>query len=435
MEKSSADSVNKIESIKTGLKSTIEGETPLDRIAFSVARSIIKEPELSPEIKDKLVAVARAWGDYVRENNVVSDDLFSVRFHIGRFAQQYFRTPESRNLELISTSIDSLTMPSGELFKEHIKNIAGGDIFNNPNVALYGGVCRLALKLLAVEQGKVKGSDAEELIKAELPINDVDIILNKKAVTGEGQFSADLAGTRIVDDIETNMQGVLQNTDCTFNQSVIFNGKLYYAQEALDDACTGTITFTNKEDALFGAEIDVLKDGKKYINKKGLYRAFAYLLRGKAKQFPIYKENLELEVPNMERYWIILLVIKIISMKDRSKRNIAIENWFNLAKKLGATKEQTPKDFLQELLIKLPDMKPIVVGKGITSDDKFESQIRWLAKKLVNRSIYRITNPDGDMPIQGMSNEKVVVDGKFLGGEHHNTQELLDFIDGLKNSA
>lgn len=424
---------NQFEALKTRLKSTTE-QVPLDKIAFLVARSIIQENGLDPEIKDKLITVARAWGEYVNANNVISDDLFSVRWHIGRFAQQYFRTPEFLKIELKSASIDSLKMPSGQLFTEHIKKMAGDNVFDNPDVALFGGVCRLALKLLAVKQGKVTGADAEELINAELPINDVDIILNKRAVTSEGQFNADLAGTRIVNDIATDMQSVLQNSDCTFNQSIIHGSKLYYAEGALEDASNGTIVFTNKEDALFGAEVDVLKDGKKYINRKGLYRAFAYLLRGKAKQFPIHKENLELEVPLMERYWIILLVIKILSMKDETKRNRAINNWFNLAKKLKTTDVQTPKDFLQELLFKLPDMRGIVAGKGQISDDKFESQVRWLAKKLVNQSIDKITNPDGNMSIQSMSDEQVVINESFFGNERHNTQELLDFIDSLKDT-
>lgn len=410
-------------------------DAPLEDVTIAVARAVAGERTMTPDMRKELVACARAWADYAQANDVQADDLFSIRWHIERFAQDYFNTRELPELQLLSEPIDSLTLPSGELLTDRIKSMAGDEALKNPQVAIFGGVSRTALKLLAVQQGKVPPEEAKELLAPELPMHDVDIVLNKAAVTGKGQFGADVAGTRIVGDIKTEMTTVLRNIDCTFNQSLIYDGNIYYSQEAMDDVIAGVVRFIDKEDALFGAEVDQLPDGKQFINKRGLYRAFAFLLRGKAKEFPIHKDNLEAEMPSMDRYWVILLSVKILPMKDAAQRNQAIERWFTLAKKLGATDAASPKDFLAKLLEAHPEMMRLLTRQESVPEQKFDSQVRWLASKLINRAVTQATNPDGQPPLQGMSDEQVIIDKNYLEGEPSNVGELLEYVEKLKGSA
>lgn len=422
------------ESTRIALKSATEG-VELPGAALSVAKAVAQEKALSLEARRELISTVRAWTDYARENEVKENDLFSVRWHLEQFAQGHFNTKETTDLEILSAPIKSLELPSGESFKSYVQGIAGEGIFDDPNVAIFGGTSRTALKLYGAEQAHLDLESTQKLLDSELPLNDVDIILNKSAVTGDSRFTADLAGTRIVNDIQQDMQELLQNIDCTFNQSLIHEGKLYFTQEALNDAREGIVRFTDKEDALFGAEVEVLPDGKKYINRKGLYRAFAFLLRGKAEKFPIHKDNLASEIPHMGRYWVVLLMVKLLPMKDDVKRRKAASRWFNLAKKLEATTASTPREFLQELLVQHPEMQSLVAGRGKTSETKFDSQVRWLAGKLVDRAVDSATGQNQKPPLPGMSDDVVVIDESHFEGGGEGVEELLNYISGQKDAS
>ncbi len=81
-------------------------------------------------------------------------------------------------------------------------------------------------------------------------------------------------------------------------------------------------------------------------------------------------------------------------LKSTIEKEASLDKIGSLVKKLGATIASTPKDFLQELLTKLPEMNEIVAGKEKKEEVKFESQVRWFTSKLVDRSVDRITNPE-----------------------------------------
>ena len=304
----------------------------------------------------------------------------------------------------------------------------GYDIVDNPDTALFGGVARIALKLRAAQQAGMTKDEVFSLISPELPASDVDIIMNRSAVASTGQYNADLAGTRIVGDIEKDMHEVLANVDLTFNQTMAWQGKIYYTQQALDDARTGTVRFTEKEDALFGAESFLLEDGKRYINRKGFYRAFAFLLRNKARAFPVYKDNLDREASNIGRYWIILLSQKILPIKDIGRQARAISDWFNLSRKLGAAKQRTPDAFLMDLLAQFPEGKDLLFKHYQTPEAKFEDQVRWLSRKLIKRALTTTVDPDGPNRLSGMSDEQIVIDRAFYRGPQRDQTGLLKYI-------
>ena len=129
-----------------------------------------------------------------------------------------------------------------------------------------------------------------------------------------------------------------------------------------------------------------------------------------------------------------LLIKKIISVDDIHKRCLAIDNWFNCAKKLGVTTTLNPKDFLEELLFKFPEAKQNILDQKSLLFYNFEIWPRFFAKRVIDNIVVEMFMRLGDNGmIQGMSNEMVTIDQNFFRGKHHNTEELLDFIDSFKN--
>jgi len=419
-------STTQVESIKKRLLSSFSKKG-----VTSILLEVMRLPDFSLLGKYKFITTFFILKEYILKYDAVNEDSFFVYLQNGYPSSWYIFSPKHGNLNIFSTPINSLRMPSGELFVSYIRKITGDDVFDDKNVGLYGGIPRLALKLLAKEQGKITGFFAEELISSELPVNDVDIMVNMYSFTGLSKFNETPSWAIIVNNIEEEIQSILQTRDCSLNQVLIYNSKLYYTQKALNDVSVGVIDFISRDR---GDAVCILKSGKKYIKKEGLYRALGYILRGKAKKFLIYKENLLLEVPRMEEYWIILLIKKIVTMEDQTKRVTAIENWFNCAKNIGATKAKCPKDFLQELLLKFPTAKKNILQEEIPSCYNFEVEPQQFIKKCISRLVDMSVHLEGEVYIQDMSDEQITIDEKFLQGPHHNTQELLYFLAELKNN-
>lgn len=407
-------------------------DVPLDTIASQVIDTIAHDNKLTREMKKELLSAVRAWANYVEAHDVKTDDLFAIRWHIEQFAHEFFHAPDNEPLELLSTPVDSLILPNRQSYVQFVKNAAGRDVIHDPDTAFFGGVARIALKLhggllAEMDQRKIHG-----LISPELPVSDIDIIINRAAVSSKGQLNADLAGTRIVGDIASDMQEVLSNIDCTFNQALVWQGMLYFTAQGLEDARAGVVRLTDREDALFGSDTTILDDGKQYIRQKGFYRGFSFLLRRKASVFPVYKENLDREARNIGRYWVILLSQKLLPIADKTFKERAIRDWFNLAKRLGVTTKNAPHTFLEELLDKFPETRSILFKEYESPDEKFDNQARWLARKLIKRALGKATARAENPPLSGMSDQQIHIDSSFYRGPHHNAKKLLQYIEKEK---
>jgi hypothetical protein len=79
----------------------------------------------------------------------------------------------------------------------------------------------------------------------------------------------------------------------------------------------------------------------------------------------------------------VLLSRKGGKMKDKRKLDTAVSNWFFVAKAVGSTKALTPLDFLEELLVKYPEMSRY----GKEDDFNENAQVRWLVSKLAGSAI------------------------------------------------
>ena len=401
----------------------------LEDMPITIARSIADEKQLNFKARKQAFVLVRKWVDFSKKYNVNPEDQRSLRYHFGKFCQQEFNTREQILVTPKVESIESLTLPDGENYSDFINRIAGRNIVDEPSVAVYGGVARVGLKLLAMQHGA-----PIDILDNELPVSDIDIILERQATSTSSTFNADLAGTRVVEDLTQEIPYILTNVDCNFNQSIIRNGELYYTEEAYADVVSGAIHFSDKEDALFGSETDETENGEQYINRGGLYRAFNFLIQGKAKSLSINKENLELEVPKMQNYWGVLLFVKILPIKDEQKRSACLFRWFALAKNLKATQASSPEDFLQELFETSEAVKGFVRNdRGSAKESTSLDQIKRLVSKIVDRGV------DHMLPKQAKpaftSNETVTVDKTYLEGKNFDEKKFLEYLQQLKMSG
>lgn len=410
---------------------------PFQDMAIAAAEVVARDPELPIEKKRYLLEIVRAWSEYAEENLVLPGDHDLIRWHLDQFAQRYFGPEHAEVPEVLESSIDGLTVPTGESFSEYVNTLAGENIVDNPGRGVYGGVSRLALRMLAASS-EGAADESYEGVNVDFPPSDLDIIRTKEDVQRQSGLlgAAELVGTKIVPDFPGSIPGLLAEVDFSINQSVVHEGKLFYTEQALEDIRTGTLRFSDKKNGLFSAGTETLPDGRQFVNRVGLYRAFSFLLRGKARQLPIHTDNLSYEAPLLGRYWLIILYLKLYPIKDEARRETAVSGWFNLAKRLRVTDKETPDDFLMELDTEYPEMRSLLKPKQEQlSHEEMEAQARYLAGKLINRSVDSVLTPDAKNSLPGMSDEMTVIDRDFIWSERHDVGKALSSIESMRDSV
>ena len=70
-------------------------------------------------------------------------------------------------------------------------------------------------------------------------------------------------------------------------------------------------------------------------------------------------------------------------MSNPEKRDTAVIQWYEIAKKIGSTNTESPLAFLAEIKEKFPEIN----GANFTNDSDFdtEKQVKWIINKLLNR--------------------------------------------------
>ena len=363
------------QTIKNALRNT-KNDADIFKALQNTVRSLAKT--IGPEQTQLLLMHLRNWHVFIKDKPH-AHNIFEMRHYIQKFAQETLGNTKSR-IKLFSVSINHLSH-NGRLFKEWVADMVDPKVLTDENTAIYGGVARAALKL-----------HAHVCAKAEFPFSDFDLITKitpdiEKRVAA---YRGDLAGTKtVMGDMFTEIENVLSSkVDCTMNQVAIYNGKLYFTEAAYADVKTGIIRLVVKNDPLFGSESIMLPDGNMYLSKNGFYRTLSYLLREKGSQFVVSKENIEEKYQSLERYWIILLTVKLLQMPDGFKKDLAINNWFLIAKKLGSTTTTTPDAFLKELMSGEKGSEMTHLFKKRPGGAK-NHRIGWLVEKLVDTIIER----------------------------------------------
>ncbi len=405
-----------LEKIPEAVRST---NTELEDLAFIVAKEIRTANDLTFEQRKKLLGLVRKWSDYVKENEVDQSDVLSVRYHLLEFSKKNFvhnKVEFEKDVKLQSVPIDELELSDGSLFKDYInRNFEGGDIFSDEHVAVYGGIARLALKLYASQKDPNYDS---HLIDSELPINDVDVVVDDKNVGNK--YKSGIAGTRVVGDLQEYLKPYYKTVECTINQALIYKGKLLFTEDALRDNTTGELNFIKKDETLFNPDSIVLEDGKIFVTDKGFYRALAYLLRRKAYKLSLYQDNLDFLKKN--KYTWASPLPKILFLKDIGSRNRAINEWHSLAKSLRVTSSGSPTEFLEEIISE----NPSIVNYNFKTEENNAEEIRWIINQFLKsgvRSIIPDTYP------KGMSDEMITIDMRVLETEDHDLSNFYEKVN------
>jgi hypothetical protein len=397
----------------------------LEDLALIVAKEIRTANDITFEQRKELLALVRKWSEYVKNNGVDQSDVLSVRYHLLEFSKNNFahkRDELEKDVKLQSVPIDGLELPDGSSFKDYInRNFEEGDIFNDEHTAIYGGIARLALKLHASQ--KDPSYDAR-LIDSELPIHDIDVVVDDKNVGNK--YKSGIAGTRVVRDLKEYIQTYHQIVECTINQALVYKGDLLFTEDALQDNTTGELHFIERDETLFNPDSVVLEDGKVFVTGKGFYRALAYLLRHKAHKLSLYQDNLDFLKKN--KYTWASPLPKILFLKNPETRNRAINEWYSLAKSLGVTSSSNPTEFLEEIISENPN----IVNYNFKTEENNAEEIRWIINQFL-RSGIRSVIPD-TYP-KGMRDEVVTIDMRELDVESHDLKEFYEKVNSTFKNA
>jgi hypothetical protein len=336
---------------------------------FDQLGKIISHSELNdyPEIRFAFKEFQESFQVYTRKHNLQNSvDFLLLKFHIENFAKEFFNKNElfeeipHGQIRIEPTLIAELGIDHHWCF--------------TPDAALYGGAARSVLK-------KVFGCSLEN----ELPLSDLDPIIFANSIDGYKKLT-NVSDTKILlgknkeKEIVTNM---LFNTDITMNQAVIYNGSLYFSEQATKDITLSTIRGTGKKQLGIFEPESTIYQGTSFFYRNGFYRALAFLLSEKGDGIATSYENIIQEGSVMGRYWIILLVVKIMKIQNLLKRDLAIHNWYHLAHTFKATDSGSPRDFLCELLARYPEMKKSFTEK-IIGESSPSQQITWIMNRALN---------------------------------------------------
>jgi hypothetical protein len=369
-------------------------ETSLDDLPISIANIIRHETDLTYNQKQEAIQLIRKWLQYVERYDVASNDPYILRSHLESFASSVFPTENAEiGDRIVTTNLGEIVTPNGLTPAELIGNVTDPEILNDERVIVYGGVARTILKALATRDDN---SLPVSFINSELPISDVDMMIVGDEEVGEiaSHYGSDLSGTKLVQNPDEEIERYFSMVDVTMNQAIIYKNKLYYTEQALEDARNGLIRAQGSSNPLFGRDSVLLPTGEVYLLRGGFYRALSLLLRGRGAEVVVSQENIDAEKEKIGRYWLVLLFVKLLKMPDGESRDESVLQWHQVAKDIGSTKTSSPTEFLQELIEKFPDFS---YGQKDNNFDT-EAQTRWLISKLVHRGEELITDtkPSGD---------------------------------------
>lgn len=404
MEKTPATADRKI--LSDTLRDTAKVEPVLSKLPLKYAEVVRSQTTyLDAETRKEAIGLIRDWVNYAERHEVSDSDPFSVRYHITRFAEETFGK-QREHIALQEVDINGV-LQEGESYEQMITPFVSPEVLNDTNVAVIGGTARLALKM-----------HAGVAIQDELPINDVDIVVSTDVdipATAE-KYKVDLAGAKIVDgSVRAALPDLITNFDCTMNQVAVHDGKLLFPERALQDVKEGNIRLIAKDDPLFGSEGVVMPDGNVYLNRNGFYRGLSFLLRGKGQRLIVSKENIELEKNNIGRYWLVVLFVKIMPMKDKKARSDAIAHWHEIAHRIGSTQTEDPESFLKELMIQYPETRAYSGAEGAFDTD---AQVRWLIGKLTSKAVDKVYGPETDALPTTYTRANLELSGQVAAYDH-----------------
>ena len=351
-------------------------------LTISLARAVCQQRQLPIATRQGALEMLRLWNQYVNANNVTTDP-YQLRAHLEGFASQASEPgSEQPPLEVDKRPLTELRTPDDLTPEEYVGKYIGINpgILVDPRVILYGGSARALLKSMCP-----RNQFTEKSYKAEVPVSDTDLMIiasDLKDITGiASTYGVEPKDTKIVPGARDAITQYIGGVTLTMDQVAISNGDIYFTQQALEDSGNGVVRFTGAEQPLFGKYAVQQPNGNMFILPKGMYPGLSMLLRGRASEFPISRENLDAISTHLDREWLNLLMIKLLTMSDPNQRDTAILHWHQVAKDIKSTVTESPAKFLEELLNKFPKY---IYGKTANIFDA-SAQARWFVGKLVKQ--------------------------------------------------
>lgn len=351
-------------------------------LAIELANDVRQQRELPIARRRKALEMLRRWSQYVSANNVTAEP-FQLRAHLEGFASQALEPNlEQAPFEIQRRSLIGLRTPDDLTPEQYVERHMGTnpDILTDSRVILYGGSTRALLKSLC-SQNRL----TEEHYKAEVPVSDKDLMIvasdHDEVIAIASNYGVEPKDTKIVPNAVDSITQYIGGVTLTMDQVAITDGQIFYTQQALADAGNGIVRFTGAEQPLFGKYAVQQPNGSMFILPKGMYPGLAMLLRSRAREFPISRENIEAISTHLDREWLNLLMIKLLTMSDPIQRDAAILHWHQVAKDIKSTVTDSPAKFLKELLNKFPKY---IYGKSANIFDA-SAQARWFVGKLVKQ--------------------------------------------------
>lgn len=205
-----------------------------------------------------------------------------------------------------------------------------------------GGAARVILKIAA-------GSPAN-LLRAELPPNDIDIIAcgHRATATSEAmRLGSDAGGIEWVDSFD-DLAKLMAGRDLDINQCFLSTDALLCTEEALAAARTGKISHKAEDRGLYGTDV-LYYEGEHLVKNRGVYRLVKFLAERKARSFEFNRLNEQLD---FGIYWLVL-VRKISRKKDAGR---LLNRLYELARRISQLRpgEQTVYDALDRVHAEFP---------------------------------------------------------------------------------
>lgn len=228
-----------------------------------------------------------------------------------------------------------------------------------------GGAPRIILKMMA--QGR------PELLEAEVPPNDIDVIVcgeMERAREEALKLGADLEGIEQVATFN-DMQGLFEMRDTDLNQCFLGKKGLYFSARAMHAARTGEIEIAARNRPLYGAETFMYEE-QRVLKARALMRLIKFTVEGKAKSFTVTEMNAQI---SLGIYWLFLarkffkkqqgaeLLHRMIALQTQLQPGVRASDAIGI---LDAMHEQYPFFQMEE-------------AASLSGEDV----MRWLAKKAI----------------------------------------------------
>jgi hypothetical protein len=270
------------------------------------------------------------------------------------------------------------------------------------NLAHKGGVCRLLLKII--------NNAPKELIDAELPLNDYDVVgvVENKEVR-ENAISLGLTEEGIEPAAhELNFSELAAGRDLDINQVFLTKDGLIFSEAAQRAAVSGEINIPAQDRGTYNNNLIPIENGC-LVSDWGMFRLLKFVTEGKAKSFSFTPLNKQIDMGA----YLLRLVGKF---SKKSNNHELIEKMFYLAKQMGQVRddEQSIFDFLKRLSLKYGK----IPNKESSHEYKQINFARWFTirnLRSINRAFLEQSGIRQKLPLKRQPNDMTPYDVSLDG--------------------